>query len=267
MAAYTTNHDPSVLSTHSWRRAQNSAPHLLPHLKPDMPIKILDIGCGPGSITVDFASLVPNGHVIGIEYVSSPLDEARSLAKARGVTNVEFRVGDIHALEFDNETFDVVHVHQVLQHIADPVRALSEMRRVTKKGGVVSARESDSFSWYPENPGIQSWLDLTTTMAKEKGGNPHPGKMIHAWAVQAGFQRVKIERSAGTWCFSTPEERQYWGESMARRMEGSGLAEGAVSGGFASKRELEAIARGWREWVGQDDGWFGVLHGQLLCWK
>ncbi|OJJ55629.1 hypothetical protein ASPSYDRAFT_48835 [Aspergillus sydowii CBS 593.65] len=269
MTTYTTNHAASVLKTHSWRTAQNSAPHLLPHLKPGL--KVLDVGCGPGSITVDLAQLVgPDGHVTGIEYVPDPLDDARALVKARGLdawNNVDFRVGDVHALEFGDEEFDVVHVHQVLQHIADPVQALREMRRVVKKGGVVSVRESDSMSWYPENAGIRGWLELTGRMGKAKGGNPHPGRYIHVWAVEAGFQRERVGRSAGTWCFSTPEEREYWGESMAKRMESSGLSEGAIEGGFAKKEDLEGIARGWREWVREEDGWFGLMHGQILCWK
>ncbi|KAL4949322.1 S-adenosyl-L-methionine-dependent methyltransferase [Aspergillus filifer] len=265
MTTYTTNHAPTVLYVHSWRTAQNSAPHLLPYIKPTS--RILDIGCGPGSITVDFASLTSSGHVTGLEYVSDPLDEARSLAAARGVNNVTFQVGDIHALDFEDDTFDIVHVHQVLQHISDPVKALSEMRRVVKKGGIVAARESDSFSWYPANKGIESWLSLTTTIASAKGGNPHPGKKIHIWAKEAGFELGKIQRSTGSWCFSSPEEREYWGEGMARRMEDSGLAEQCLAGGFAGREDLEGIAKGWREWVGDEEGWFGVLHGQMLCWK
>ncbi|KAL2868928.1 class I SAM-dependent methyltransferase [Aspergillus lucknowensis] len=266
MPVYTTNHAPSVLRTHSWRTASNSAAYLLPHLTPSM--RILDIGCGPGSITVDLATHVPSGHVTGIEYVPDPLPAAEALAASRGVKNVDFRVGDIHALEFEDESFDVVHVHQVLQHVADPVKALREMKRVVKSGGgIVAVRESASMTWYPENRGISDWLDLTGRMAKGKGGNPHPGRYIHVWAREAGFEMRNIKRSAGTWCFSSPEERDYWGESMAGRMESSGFAEGAVKEGFASPEELEGVARGWREWVGEEDGWFAVLHGEILCWK
>ncbi|KAL4787113.1 S-adenosyl-L-methionine-dependent methyltransferase [Aspergillus varians] len=265
MTTYATNHAPSVLKTHSWRTAQNSAPHLLPHLTPSM--KILDIGCGPGSITVSLAELIPSGHITGLEYVPDPLDTARALASSRGVTNIDFRVGDIHALEFADNTFDVVHVHQVLQHVRDPVKALREMRRVVKAGGIVAVRESDSFSWFPENEGVEAWVELTRVVGRAKGGCPHPGRFIHVWAVEAGFERERVQRSTGSWCFSEPAEREYWGGSITGRMEGSGFREVAVEGGFASREELEGIARGWREWVGEQDGWFGVLHGQILCWK
>lgn len=177
MAGYTTDHSNSVLQTHNWRTASNSAGYLIPHIRPTS--KILDVGCGPGSISVDFARLAPQGHVTGVEYVPEPLDQARSLARSRGVTNAEFLVGDIQSLDFPDNAFDIVHVHQVLQHIADPVQALREMRRVAKPGGVVAARESASVLWYPENEGIARWDELDQRMRRAKGGNPHPGRFIH----------------------------------------------------------------------------------------
>ncbi|KAM0096619.1 hypothetical protein ACP6JE_008886 [Aspergillus fumigatus] len=263
---YITDHAPSVLQTHSWRTASNSAAYLVPYIKPSM--KILDIGCGPGSISIDFARLVPQGHVTAIEYVADPLDAARSLASAHGLTNIDFRVGDIHSLDFPDDTFDIVHVHQVLQHIADPVRALREMRRVAKSdGGIVAARESASMTWYPDNAGIAGWKEVTDRMCKAKGSNPHPGRYIHVWAEEAGFQGTRIKKSAGAWCFSSPEERKYWGGSMEARMRSSGFSKMAVEEGYATKEELETIANGWRDFVKDDQAWFGLLHGEILCWK
>ncbi|KAI9040783.1 methyltransferase-UbiE family protein [Aspergillus affinis] len=141
--AYTNDHSQSVLQTHSWRDVSNSAPYLLSHLQPTM--TILDVGCGPGSITIDLARKVPRGHVVGVEYVSDPLDGARSLASSAGLTNVRFHIGDIYDLLFPGNSFDVVHAHQVLQHIADPVQAFKEMRRVVKPGGIVAVQEME---WY-----------------------------------------------------------------------------------------------------------------------
>ncbi|KAL3448373.1 UbiE/COQ5 methyltransferase [Aspergillus insuetus] len=266
MTTYTTNHAPSVLATHGWRTAQNSAAYLLPHLTPTL--KILDIGCGPGSITIDLATHVPEGHITGLEYSEGPLPSARALASARGVENVTFITGDVHALPFQDSTFDVVHVHQVLQHIADPIQGLREMRRVTKPGGIVAARESASFNWFPENKGIETWLSLTSRVARAKGGNPHPGNRMHVWAREAGFGRDRVKRSAGAWCFTSPEEREYWGGGMARRMESSGFVDQVIADEDEGvMEELERIVKGWREWVAEEDGWFGVLHGEMLCFK
>ncbi|KAJ5550230.1 hypothetical protein N7461_004928 [Penicillium sp. DV-2018c] len=244
---YTTDHSSSVLLTHSWRTAANSAPHLLPHLKPNM--KILDVGCGPGSITVSLAKHVPDGHVTGVEYVSDPLDGARALAQAEGVSNITFQEGNIHDLPFEDNTFDVVHVHQVLQHVGDPVQALRELRRVVKEGG------------------IARWWEITEAMQRAKGGHPHPGKMIHVWAKEAGFEIGKVKKSVAAWCFGSYEERSYWGGSMEARARSSGFVKTSVEEGFATSEDFEVIASGWREFVEDEDGWFALMHGQILCWK
>ncbi|KAF4592166.1 ubiE/COQ5 methyltransferase [Ophiocordyceps camponoti-floridani] len=194
---YSTDHSDSVLRTHRWRTLANSAGYLLPHLLPDM--MVLDVGCGPGSITIDLARAVPEGHVTGVEYVSDPLDGARADARAQAITNVSFSVADAHHLPFPDASFHVVHAHQVLQHLADPVQALREMRRVVRPGGLVACRESASMTWHPESKGIEAWLQLTTRVAREKGGNPHPGSRIHVWAEQAGFATESIDKSAGAW--------------------------------------------------------------------
>ncbi|CAO3565966.1 unnamed protein product [Mortierella alpina] len=260
---YSIDHTSAVLKTHSWRTVQNSAAYLLPHIQPHM--SILDVGCGPGSISVDLAKRVPHGKVVGIEYTPEPLADARSFAAQEGVTNAEFQVGDIHSLDFPDDTFDIVHAHQVLQHVADPVLALQEMRRVCKPGGIVAARESILPTWYPESPGLVAYWELQTRMARLKGGNPHPGNHIHTWAMKAGFERSQITCSAGTWCFSTPEERRYWGGTMEERTLSSAYATIALEMNLATQEELKGLAKAWRDWVEDENGWFALLHGEMIC--
>lgn len=226
---------------------------------------VLDVGCGPGTITIDFARLVPQGHVTGVEYVSDPLDKARSLAIAQDVTNVKFEVADIHSLPYEDNSFDIVHAHQVLQHIADPVKGLSEMRRVVKIGGIVACRESAEMSWYPPSKGLRAWKEVTGRLAEKRGGNPHPGNHIHVWARKAGFDR--IQKSAGSWCFASDEEREYWGGSMAERMMNSGLRNMAIEDGIANEDDFSSIAEGWNDFKSDQDAWFGLMHGQIICTK
>jgi len=121
-AVYTHGHHESVLRAHRRRTAEDSAGYLLPHLRPG--ISVLDVGCGPGTITVDLAARVETGRVTAVEITDEALDLARAEARARNQSNIEFATSDVHALEFPNDTFDVVHAHQVLQHVADPVQAL-----------------------------------------------------------------------------------------------------------------------------------------------
>ncbi|KAF8590755.1 UbiE family methyltransferase [Ramaria rubella] len=262
---YTGGHHDSVLRSHTWRTAANSAGYLLGALQPNM--KILDIGCGPGTITVDFAILVPEGNVIGLENASEVLEQARETARKHGVTNVDFVVGDVHALPYPDHFFDVVHAHQVLQHVGDPVQALREMRRVTKPGGIVAARDADfsAMTWYPASTGITEWHELYKRVARSNGGEPDAGRRLHVWAREAGLNPARITVTAGTWCYSTPEERVWWGDLWAERTVASKFAQSAVSGEFASKADLDRIADAWRKWSAHEDGWFALLHGEVLC--
>ncbi|KOV66653.1 ubiquinone biosynthesis methyltransferase UbiE [Streptomyces sp. AS58] len=264
-AVYTHGHHESVLRSHIWRTAANSAAYLLGSLEPDM--RILDIGCGPGTITADLAALVPHGRVTGVDRAPDILDRARATAAERGLTNVDFAVGDVHALDFPDGTFDVVHAHQVLQHVGDPVRALREMRRVAAPGGLVAVRDSDyaAMTWYPATPGLDDWRDLYDRVARANGGEPDAGRRLKSWALEAGL--TDITATSGTWTFSTPQERAWWSDLWAERTLASAYAERAVQGGHATDGQLRAVSRAWREWGTHDDGWFSVLHGEILCRK
>ncbi|WP_030612800.1 class I SAM-dependent methyltransferase [Streptomyces sclerotialus] len=264
-AVYTHGHHESVLRSHTWRTAANSAAYLLDSLKPHM--KVLDVGCGPGTITADLAALVPEGSVTGLEHAPGVLEQARAVADERGLANVHFAVGDVHALDYPDDTFCVVHAHQVLQHVGDPVQALREMRRVTAPGGIVAVRDSDyaTMTWHPAVPGMDEWLDLYRRVARANGGEPDAGRRLRAWALAAGFAPDAVTSSASAWCYATDEERAWWSGLWADRTLASSYADRATGGGHATRAELEAISAAWREWGTREDGWFGVLHSEILC--
>ncbi|UNO39230.1 methyltransferase domain-containing protein [Streptomyces sp. MST-110588] len=269
-AVYTHGHHESVLRSHTWRTAANSAGYLLDALTADLRApgtEILDVGCGPGTITADLAALVPHGRVTGLERAPEVLEQARATAAARGLRNVRFAVGDVHALDHPDGFFHVTHAHQVLQHVGDPVGALREMRRVTRPGGLVAARDADyaAMTWYPALDGLTDWLDLYRRVARANGGEPDAGRRLHSWARRAGFAAGDITASAGTWCYATAQERAWWSALWADRTVHSSYARLAVEGGHASRAELERIADAWREWGSREDAWFAVLHGEILC--
>ena len=138
MATYLQGHHDTVLRSHRWRTAENSAAYLLPHLRPGM--RVLDVGCGPGTITCDLGRLVGSeGEVLGVD---SAADVVAQAVAACDLPQVRFAVGDALRLDASDGAFDVVHAHQVLQHLADPVAALREMRRVTRPGGMDRPRFS-----------------------------------------------------------------------------------------------------------------------------
>jgi SAM-dependent methyltransferase len=257
---YTHGHAESVLRSHRARTAGNSAAYLLPHLKPTD--RLLDVGSGPGTITADLAARV--AEVVAVEIDDGAVAVTRAGLEERGVTNVEVRVGDVHALELDDDTFDVVHAHQVLQHVSDPVTALREMARVTRSGGVVGVRDSDyaAFAWYPRLPGLDRWLELYDAAARANGGEPDAGRHLLAWAHAAGLSDV--EAGSSTWCFATPETRSWWGGMWADRITASALGEQLLREQRASPADLAEIAQAWQDWAADPDGWISITHGELV---
>jgi ubiquinone/menaquinone biosynthesis C-methylase UbiE len=260
---YTHGHHESVLRSHRWRTAENSAAYLLPELTPGR--RVLDVGCGPGTITLDLARLVAPAPVVAIDRAATVLEDARADARAQGVTNVTFDEGDVYALAFADGSFDVVHAHQVLQHLTDPVAALAEMRRVCADGGVVGARDSDyaAFTWYPEDPDLTRWLELYHDVARANRAEPDAGRRLAAWARAAGFADVRA--SASVWCFATPEDRTWWGGMWADRVVESAFAEQALAGGWSTADELARLSAAWRRFRDAPDGWFAILHGEVVC--
>ncbi|MSS83994.1 class I SAM-dependent methyltransferase [Actinomycetaceae bacterium WB03_NA08] len=258
---YTHGHHESVLRSHRSRTVENSAAYLLPFLNDD--VHLLDIGAGPGTITADFAEKVK--HVTATEIGIEQLSLSKQTMSERQISNVSFAVENVEKLSFPDDSFDVVHAHQVLQHVSDPVQALREMRRVMRPGGIVAVRDSDyaGFVWYPAAPMIDKWLHLYSTVARLNGGEPDAGRRLLSWAQQAGF--ADIQASSSTWCYSTEAERQWWAGLWAERITESSIAKQLVDHGLASTDDLRAISDGWLQWAEADDGWFSVFHGEILA--
>lgn len=264
---YTHGHHESVLRSHQWRTAENSAGYLLASLRPGL--CLLDIGCGPGTITLDLARRVAPGAVVGLDVAPEVVAEARALLDradegARGV-DVSFAVGDVYDLDLPDASFDVVHAHQVLQHLTDPVAALSEMRRVLRPGGVLAVRDSDyaGFVWAPADPLLDRWLALYHDVTVANGAEADAGRYLLGWVRAAGFGDIRAGSS--TWTFADPDARAWWGGLWADRVRLSAFAEQAVAYGLSDPVELEAIAGAWRRWAVEPDGFFVVPHGEVLA--
>lgn len=262
---YTHGHHESVLRSHSWRNIDNSAGYLATSIEPGM--SVLDIGCGPGTITVDFAQRVAPGHVVGIDSSADVVARAATDAAELDLANVEFRVGNAYRLEFGDDTFDIVHAHQTLQHVADPVAVLREMQRVVRPGGLIAARDADyaAMFWYPEIPELDEWMALYQAVHRSNGGDPDAGRSLRRWALAAGL--TDTSTSGSMWTHGTPDERAWWGGLWADRIIESAFAPQAVALGITDEAGLRRIADGWRRWAAAEDGWFGVPHGEILARK
>lgn len=259
---YTHGYAEPVLRSHRWRTVDNSAAYLAPHLRPGM--SVLDVGSGPGTITVDLARRVAPGVVTAVEMSAEALELTRAHAHEQGV-DVPGVVSDVHRLELADGGFDVVHAHQVLQHVSDPVRALAEMRRVCAPGGLVAARDADygAFTWFPTVPELDEWLGLYRQAARDNGAEPDAGRRLLSWARAAGF--TDVTATSSTWCHASATERRWWGQLWAERIVGSALTEQLLGSGAATQDDLQRISDGWLTWAASEDGWFSVLHGEVLA--
>ncbi|MEY4579230.1 MAG: hypothetical protein RL701_3933 [Pseudomonadota bacterium] len=260
---YTHGHHASVIRSHTWRTAQNSAAYLLPELRSGQ--SLLDVGCGPGTITLDFSALVAPGRVVGIDASSSVIAQAEAARALAQVTNARFEQGDLYKLAFDDASFDVVHAHQVLQHLADPVAALRELKRVLRPGGVLGVRDSDcaAFAWAPADPLLDRWAQLYQQVTRRNHAEPNAGRYLLGWVQAAGF--VDIQPSSSTWTYATDELRAWWGDLWAERSLESSFATQAIEYGFADRAELQAVSDAWRRWSREPAGYIMIPHGEILA--
>jgi SAM-dependent methyltransferase len=260
---YSHGHHDSVLRSHRWRTAENSAGYLLPRMKPAD--RLLDVGIGSGTITLDLARELSQGWVVGIDSAPAAVAATKTLAASERVGNLGLLIGDVYQLGFADASFDVVHAHQLVQHLADPVAALREMRRVCLPGGLVAVRDADysAMTWHPPSAALTRWLELYHDVARSNGGEPDAGRRLLGWAHAAGFSSV--DSSASAWCFATPTDIAWWSDTWAERLRHSDFAHQAVERGLSDPSELAQLAKGWRSWAELSDAWFAVLHGEILC--
>lgn len=262
---YTHGHDPSVLESHRNRTIANSAAYAEEYFVPGA--DVLDIGSGPGTITAEIAQRVAPGQVVAVEITDAAAAVTSAELSRQQVTNARVVTGDVHNLELPDESFDVVHAHQVLQHVSDPVGALREMGRVCRSGGVIAVRDSDygRFEWGPHSGELDEWLRLYSAAARANGGEPDAGRYLETWARAAGFGDATANRSA--WEYRTPEQCAWWGGMWAVRILKSDLTQQLLREQRATREELEDISAGWRRWAATDGAWFVVHHNEILVRK
>jgi len=262
---YQHGHHPSVIGDHAKRTADTAAGFFLPFIKPGM--RLLDVGCGPGSITAGLAQRVDPAETIGIDPSHNVIETAKLLASAGASQHLTFQVGNIYELHLAAETFDAVFAHQVLQHLSRPIDALRQMLSLLKPGGVLGVRDVDwgSTTFYSESDGVRRFLTLYYELARRNGGEANAGRYLRRWLREAGFSETRVTTATVSYTDSNPTRE--WGDSYAERTLHSNLADKAVEYGIATRSELKDIAAAWRTWGRDPDALFCFSHTEVVAWK
>ena len=201
---YTMGYSPEFLQLLDRRNAQTHAGYPLPRLRPGM--RVLDFGCGPGTITVGLASAVRPGEVHGMDMEVSQIDLARAAAAGGGHENMTLHVGNVYDLPLEDDSFDVAHCHAVLMHLPDAPAALAEVKRVLKPGEIFASRETiaDASFVEPASEHIpEAWATFIKLLAAN-GGHPQTGRELKRRLLEAGFADIHATGSFDY--FGTAEE-------------------------------------------------------------
>ena len=259
---YVHGNAPAVVRQHAMRTAEEAAAFLLPELSPEM--RLLDVGCGPGSITLGLAKRLPRGEVVALDLSQETLAQARLDAEARGVKNLRYEYGSVYELAYPDASFDVAYAHQVFQHLTDREAALQEMLRVVKPGGLLAVRDVDwgSVAYWPSDPSLDRFIEMYEETARGLGGEPRMGRYMALCSTRLGCPMVQV--TATVWCYATTEETVTWGDSYADRLLTSSMGERPVEAGLAMRSDIEAMAEAFRLWARKPDALWAFTHMAAL---
>jgi SAM-dependent methyltransferase len=261
---YTHSYDDRFVNAIGQRTAARDLAFLLPHLRPGM--RVLDCGCGPGSITADVAAQVAPGEVVGVDREASQVEIARRRAAERGLTNARFETGSVYDLPFPDASFDAAYAHTVVQHVREPLRALREIRRVLKPGGLVGIRDDDwgSCLWEPRDALVEQALSIWLKVWQHDGGDPYYARHQRRLLGEAGFARPEGAATA----------RSYGSLEMTRRLarifvtlfEQPAFVRTVVAQGWADEAALAAMRAALRAWGERADAYYAIVFPEAIGW-
>ncbi|CCF44593.1 methyltransferase [Colletotrichum higginsianum] len=264
----------------------NSVPYLVPVLDSLPPnFTLLDVGCGPASITVDIARRYPSATILAIDGSPAVISQARDAAQKANVQNVRFAVGDAldlgptasepgfelikGACDVGKTTMRLAHTHNVVMHTSDAPRALVELRSAVKVGGFVCCKEADRacLMLWPENQAIRRTYEVISAIMDAKGCDPYVGRKLKTYAMAAGFSSNDITVGQAPWVVSSREERENWGGLVARTSADAEARASIESEARCIGLEinLEELQKGWRDWIDDDTACASISDIYVVC--
>jgi SAM-dependent methyltransferase len=261
-SSYTIGHKEGALAYMRFRTAERCCAFFRQHVQ--VRSRILDCGCGPGSVTLGLAQWAPDGETVGIDFGEEQLEGARANAHELGVKNIAFRQASIFDLPFDDASFDIVFSQAVLCHIPDHAEALHEMKRVLRPGGLVAIRDviNRSVTLWPDDPLLGEVERLVRLGEQRSGGNPDVGRELGTLLDATGF--VDVFLTLGIEQPEHPEERATFFELMAALFESGDLGTLAVQEGWITAERLAQMAARLRGLANQPGAIWALPFGQAV---
>lgn len=197
--SYTPGQTSTSLAFMAERTLDSHGGFLLPLLRPGQ--QVLDLGCGPGTITSGIANHVFPGRVTGVDARREPLENARRLAEGCEQVNLSYTCATAYRLPFDDASFDLVFSHALMEHLEDPALALQEMRRVLQPGGslVLASPDWDGFVFEHASSDVLAAVRLYRKLQEQNGGNTRAGQCLAAWVEEADMSLTQCSEWTETY--------------------------------------------------------------------
>ena len=262
---YTIGYSEEILETELRATAEISAAFLIPHLRPGL--RLLDFGCGPGTISLGLAKAIAPGKMHGVDMEESQIELARSVAASQGQDNAIFHVGDVTDLEFEDGFFDVAHCSTVLTFVPDTAAVLTEVKRVLKPGGILACREMicESCFTHPDFVLERRAWDMFEDLLTADDGHPQMGKEMKGHIKEAGF--VDVRMSASFSVYSFPEEIASIHRLITRWFLSPEVSEAAMKYGAASTKLVNDLKAAHDRWKDHPGALFALAFGEAIAQK
>ncbi len=248
---YMPGYTPRIVRFMEARSAETHAQFFLPLLKPGM--KLLDCGCGPGTITRGLAARVAPGEVVGIDLEETQIEIGRK--DPAHPANLTYVQSGVYALPFPDGQFDAVFSHALFEHIAEPVKALREIKRVLKPGGVAGlcSPDWDGFMFAPPDPEVQAAAALFRRIQEANGGNTTAGRRLGVWLGEAGWRDVRMAAR-----YECQQDLTLMSEFLYDRLARAPKQDDVFGRGWTDEASLKRILHALRLWEKRPDGLFGL---------
>jgi ubiquinone/menaquinone biosynthesis C-methylase UbiE len=226
--------------------------------------RVLDVGCGPGSITIGLAQVA--GHVTGVDLDEAEFTDARAYAAKHRMDKVKFVEGSIYQLDFADASFDVCTLFSMMETLDDPLAALAEVRRVVKPGGLVGASSIEYGGLIlhgPDEPLLRRFYELRLQLWEAQGDvHFYRGRELRGLLQAAGFAHV--EAVTTYFSYGTEERVRTFGLGRAADCRDEWYVSGIAEHRLAGRDEIDALEQAWIRWAESPDSFAAFAWGRAI---